>query len=64
MLELSPLVSKSAEATAAFIKLNIIARHGVPQFICTDNGTEFCGSFHLLLHKYGIEHQFGNVAYP
>lgn len=42
--EVAALTNKKAETIAAFFEDNIIARHGCPREVLTDNGTEFRGS--------------------
>ena len=55
--EVTALTNKKAETIAAFFEEYIIARHGCPHEVLTDNGTEFRGEFDEMLDKYGIDHR-------
>ena len=55
--EVAALTNKRAETIAAFFEEYIIARHGCPREVLTDNGTEFRGDFDEMLDKYGIDHR-------
>ena len=41
-----------------------IYRYGAPQYVTTDNGTEFLGDFDTMLHCLGIDHIFTSVEHP
>lgn len=55
--EIKALPNKSSELTKRFFIEDIVARHGCPAEIITDNGTEFRGKFDKYLTLSGIEHR-------
>ena len=46
---------KAAFTTATFFEEEILARHGCPQVVITDNGKEWEGAFQRLMEKNCIE---------
>ena len=49
---------------ATFFEQDVIARHGCPHTVLSDNGLEFKGDFDRLLHKYGIDHHWTAPNHP
>lgn len=54
-VEACPISNKAAVTTARVFKEEILARHGCPQIVVTDNGQEWAGEFQALMEKSGIE---------
>ena len=62
--EVRAIPDKTASTIAAFFELDIIARHGCPRIVLSDNGTEFKGAFNNLLEEYGVDHKYTGIASP
>jgi transposase InsO family protein len=63
-VEASIINNKTAAITAAFFKTEILARHGCPQVLISDNGKEWEGAFAELLQRSGIEHHKTSPHHP
>ena len=61
--EAMPLRDKSSASTSYFL-MDLLARHGCPSLVVTDNGTEFEGDFARLLARNSIEHQHTSAYHP
>ena len=61
--EAMPLPDKSSASTAYFMT-DVLARHGCPSVIVTDDGSEFEGEFGLLLERCAIEHMYTSAYHP
>jgi hypothetical protein len=55
-IEVQAIKDKSSTTVARFIYEDIIARHGVPENIGSDQGREFLDEVQILLETYGITH--------
>ena len=50
------------EAVVSFIRTNIIYRYGVPRYIITDNGKEFCNkAMDKLCEQFGFKQHFSSM---
>jgi transposase InsO family protein len=54
-VEAKIIPNKEATTTANFFKEEILARHGCPQIVITDNGQEWQGAFQALMDQCCIE---------
>jgi transposase InsO family protein len=63
-VEAQIIPNKSATTTATFFKLEIIARHGCPLVLISDNGREWDGEFSELIKACGIEHRRTSPYHP
>ena len=62
--EVAALPDKSSTTVAAFFLREIIARHGCPKEVLSDNGGEFHGDFDALLQTYRIDHRLTSSNHP
>ena len=62
-VEAEPLHDKTAESTSQFM-LRFLARHGCPQEVVTDNGTEFMGGFSRLLAANHVDLKHSSAYHP
>ena len=62
--EVRAIPDKKSMTVAQFFEEDIIARHGCPRIVLSDNGLEFKGDFSDLLVKYGIDHHFTTPNHP
>ena len=64
-VEAKAIPEKTADAIAEFIKFNIIARHGPPKILISDQGTEFVNvTVNALLRTCGITHITSSPYHP
>ena len=62
--EVRPMPDKKSSTVALFFEEDIIARHGCPRIVLSDNGLEFKGDFDNLLVRYGIDHHCTAPNHP
>ena len=62
--EVAAIPNKEAATVADFFLKDIITRHGLPQVVVCDNGTEFSGEFAELLQKCHIELRHSSPNHP
>jgi transposase InsO family protein len=62
--EIRAIPNKEANTVATFFEHDVIARHGCPHTVLSDNGLEFKGEFDRLLRKYGIDHHLTAPNHP
>lgn len=62
--EFGVVYSKDPHVIARCFYDSWITRYGVPDFVTTDNGTEFELDFHHMLARMGTEHVHTSVAHP
>lgn len=55
---------KTAATILDFFMEHIVARHGCPDEVLTDNGGEFKGVFNEALQSLGIDHRFTSANHP
>ena len=56
-VEARPVPSTDAQSTCRFVRENLVARHGVPKAIVSDNGAAFTAdTFRRLCESFGIRH--------
>ena len=53
-MDIHPIPNKESKTIAEWFLSVIVKRYGVPQKVRTDQGGEFGGAFHKLLHDLGI----------
>ena len=56
--------NKEASTIAEFFKEDVVARHGCPDEIISDNGGEFFGQFDIMLQEMGIDHHLTSPNHP
>lgn len=61
--EAAALTDRTSASTAAFMR-DLIARHGCPSEVVTDNGREFMGEFDQLLESHLIDHRSTAPYHP
>lgn len=61
-VEAEPVPTLHSWRAAEFLYHQIIVRWGKPRYVRTDNGSEFCGSFHRLCQGLGIAHHHITVG--
>ena len=54
--EFAPIPDKSADTVARADHDYWFMRYGMPEWMTTDNGTEFAGAFWHQLERFGIDH--------
>lgn len=62
--ELVAVPTKAADTIAHALYDNWFCRYGTPQFVTSDNGTEFQGDFAAMLERLGIIHVTTAVRHP
>eukprot|EP00892_Ulva_mutabilis_P000150 jgi/Ulvmu1/10135/UM006_0089.1 len=62
--EFAPIPDKSADTVARAVHNSWFMRYGVPEWVTTDNGTEFAGSFRHQLERFGITHVQTSAYHP
>ena len=62
--EAHAIPDKTSKTVANFFLKDVIARHGCPKEVLTDNGGEFLGHFDSLLQQYHIDHRFTSANHP
>jgi hypothetical protein len=61
--EIARLEDQTASCTIKHMKA-ILARHGLPKTVCTDNGPQFdCREFKLFAKEYGFQHDTSSPHY-
>lgn len=63
-VEAQIIPDKTAITTAAFFRQEVIARHGCPAVLISDNGREWEGAFSDLINDSGIEHRHTSPHHP
>ena len=63
-LECRAIPRKTDNLTAQFLLEDVLARHGCPRVVMSDNGNEFRGAFDALLSGNGIAHRFSPAMTP
>ena len=64
-VEIRALESNDAQSIASFFHEDVICRHGVPEILTTDQGTEFINEFlAILTHTYHIHHIKTTAYHP
>jgi hypothetical protein len=51
------IADHEAKTAARFLEDDLICRYGVPKFILTDNGGEWCTEFDAMCKDYAIQQQ-------
>jgi hypothetical protein len=62
--EFFPIVEKSALTVSRVFYDGWVCRYGVPSFVTSDNGSEFCAEFEHTLRRLGVEHIHTSVCHP
>ena len=62
--EFAPIPDKSADTVARAVHDYWIMRYVLPEWVNTDNGTEFAGAFRHQLERFGIDHVQTSVYHP
>lgn len=62
--EFAYLPDKSAETVARAFHDHWLARYGVPEWVTSDNGSEFAGAFNHQLERFGIDHVCISAYHP
>ena len=62
--EVAAVPDKTAQTVADFFFENVIARHGCPKEVLSDNGSEFKGEFGQLLQACHIDHRHTSPNHP
>ena len=62
--EVAALPDKTSAGVTQFFIRDIIARHGCPKEVLSDNGGEFMGDFDSMLQKYQIDHRYTSPNHP
>ena len=62
--EVRAIPDKKASTVSEFFFESIIARHGCPREVVSDNGGEFLAEFDELLQKWKIDHRFTAPNHP
>jgi hypothetical protein len=62
--EAKAVVDHGAKTVARFPEDDLICRYGVPKFILTDNGGEWCVEFDDMCKDYAIQHQRTAPQWP
>ena len=62
--EVKAIPDKKSSTVAHFFQENIIALHGCPRSVLSDNGGAFRGDFEELLEEYGIDHRVTPANHP
>ena len=52
--EFDPIPDKSADTVARAVREYWFMRYGMPEWVTTDNGTEFAGAFRHQLERFGV----------
>lgn len=64
-VEVRPVASTDSAATCRFVREDLVARHGVPKVVVTDNGTAFTAElFAKMCDELGIRHVLVTPGYP
>ena len=58
------LPDKKASTVKQFFMRDVIARHGCPKEVLSDNGSEFFGEFDELLQEFKIDHRLTSPNHP
>ena len=62
--EVAAIPDKTSKTVAEFFLRDIIARHGCPKEVLSDNGSEFFGEFDQLLQNWYIDHRLTSPNHP
>ena len=62
--EVQAVPDKTAQRVADFFMEYIVARHGCPNTVISDNGSEFQGEFASLLQSLNIDHRHSSPNHP
>ena len=62
--EFAPIPDKSADTVARAVHDYWFMRYGMPEWVTTDNGTEFAGAFRHQLERFGIDHVQTSTYHP
>ena len=62
--EFAPIPNKSAETVARAVYDCWFMRYGMPEWVTTDNGTEFAGGFRHQLQRFGIDRVQTSAYHP
>jgi hypothetical protein len=62
--EAKAVADHGAKTTARFLEDDLICRYGVPKFILTNNGGEWCAEFDAMCKDYAIQHQRTAPQWP
>jgi hypothetical protein len=62
--ETKAVADHGAKTVARFLEDDLICRYGVPKFILTDNGGEWCAEFDAMCKDYAIQHQRTAPQWP
>ena len=62
--EVLAVPTKTAATVADFFLENVIARHGCPKTVISDNGGEFQAEFAALLQSFNIDHRHSSPNHP
>ena len=62
--EVAALPNKQASTVRDFFMRDVIARHGCPKVVLSDNGSEFFGEFDKLLQESKIDHRLTSPSHP
>ena len=63
-VEARPVPELTSAAMAQFFLEDVVARHGVPNLCCTDNGKEFQKDFKSQLEALGVAHNYSGAYHP
>jgi hypothetical protein len=62
--EFTPLSERDPYSVSSAFYTNWVCRYGLPEFVTSDNGTEFAGHFTTMLARLGVHHILTSVAHP
>jgi hypothetical protein len=62
--EAKAVADHGARTAARFLEDDLICRYGVPKFVLTDNGREWCAEFEAMCKDYAIQHQRTAPQWP
>ncbi len=62
--EAKAVADHGAKIVARFLEDDLICRYGVPKFVLTDNGGEWCAEFEAMCKDYAIQHQRTAPQWP
>ena len=62
--DFAPIPDKSADTVARAVHDHWFMHYGMPEWVTTDDGTEFAGAFRHQLERFGIDHVQTSAYHP